>query len=77
MHPPIIFKILGILLILFSILGNIPPILVSIQYDDGMMMAFVYSLLIIGSSGLVLLLFTARTRKELGTKDGFLVVTLF
>lgn len=77
MHPPIIFKILGILLILFSILGNIPPILVSIQYDDGMMMAFVYSLLIIGSSGLVLLLFTARTRRELGTKDGFLVVTLF
>ncbi len=77
MHAPIIFKILGILLILFSILGNIPPILVSIQYDDGMMMAFVYSLLIIGSSGLVLLLFTARTRKELGTKDGFLVVTLF
>jgi trk system potassium uptake protein TrkH len=77
MHPPIIFKILGILLILFSILGNIPPILVSIQYDDGMMMAFVYSLLIIGGSGLVLLLFTARTRKELGTKDGFLVVTLF
>ena len=77
MPPPIIFKILGILLILFSILGNIPPILVSIQYDDGMMMAFVYSLLIIGSSGLVLLLFTARTRKELGTKDGFLVVTLF
>ena len=77
MHPPIIFKILGILLILFSILGNIPPILVSIQYDDGMMMAFVYSLLIIGSSGLVLLLFTARTREELGTKDGFLVVTLF
>ena len=77
MHPPIIFKILGILLILFSILGNIPPILVSIQYDDGMMMAFVYSLLIIGSSGLVLLLFTSRTRKELGTKDGFLVVTLF
>ena len=40
-------------------------------------MAFVYSLLIIGSSGLVLLLFTAHTRKELGTKDGFLVVTLF
>jgi len=77
MHPPIIFKILGILLILFSILSNIPPILVSIQYDDGMMMAFVYSLLIIGSSGLVLLLFTARTREELGTKDGFLVVTLF
>ena len=40
-------------------------------------MAFVYSLLIIGGSGLVLLLFTARTREELGTKDGFLVVTLF
>ena len=51
MHAPIIFKILGILLMLFSILGNIPPILVSIQYDDGMIMAFVYSLLIIGSSG--------------------------
>ena len=77
MHAPIIFKILGILLMLFSLLGNLPPIFVSMLYDDGMAMAFFYSLMIIGSTGLLLLMFTARTRAELGTKDGFLVVTLF
>ena len=77
MHAPIIFKILGVLLMLFSLLGNLPPIFVSLLYGDGMAMAFFYSLMIIGSTGLLLLIFTARTRKELGTKDGFIVVTLF
>ena len=77
MHAPIIFKVLGILLMLFSLLGNLPPIFVSMLYGDGMAMTFFYSLMIIGSTGLLLLMFTARTHKELGTKDGFLVVTLF
>ena len=51
--------------------------LVSFIYDDGMATVFLYSLMIIGSTGLVLLLLTARTHEELGTRDGFLVVTLF
>ena len=77
MHASIIVKILGILLILFSFLGNFPPWLVSLIYADGMASVFFYSFLIIFSAGAVLLLFTARSRQELGTRDGFLVVTLF
>ena len=77
MHASIIVKILGILLMLFSLLSNLPPMLVSFIYDDGMATVFLYSLMIIGSTGLVLLLLTARTHEELGTRDGFLVVTLF
>ena len=77
MHASIIVKILGILLMLFSILGNLPPFLVSLIYEDGMASVFAYSFFLIGAAGLVLFLPTARTRKELGTRDGFLVVTLF
>ena len=62
---------------LFSLLSNLPPMLVSFIYEDGMAMVFLYSLTIIGSTGLVLLLLTARSHEELGTRDGFLVVTLF
>ncbi|MBQ14314.1 MAG: TrkH family potassium uptake protein [Gammaproteobacteria bacterium] len=77
MHASIIVKILGILLMLFSILGNLPPILVSYIYRDGTASAFVTSLLISFAIGFILWLPTARSKKELRTRDGFLVVTLF
>ena len=54
MHVLIILKILGLLLMLFSMLGNIPPILVSLFYDDGMIMPFVKSMSIIFSAGLAM-----------------------
>ena len=47
MHTSIIIKILGSLLMLFSLLGNLPPMLVSLIYDDGSFSAFLYSLLVI------------------------------
>lgn len=77
MHAAIIIKILGILLMLFSVLGNLPPILVSFIYDDGMAAEFINSMLFIFVLGFILWVFTVRTKKELSTKDGFLVVTLF
>lgn len=77
MHASIIVKILGILLMLFSALGNLPPIIVSLIYRDGMASEFFFSFSIIFFIGLLLYLPTVRTRKELSTKDGFLVVTLF
>ncbi|MDD9891443.1 MAG: TrkH family potassium uptake protein [Gammaproteobacteria bacterium] len=77
MHTSIIIKILGSLLMLFSLLANIPPMLVSLFYADGMFSAFLNSLLIIFGIGLLLFLSTARTKKDLGTRDGFLIVTLF
>lgn len=77
MHASIIVKILGILLMLFSVLGNLPPLIVSFIYDDGMARVFTSSLSIIFGIGFLMWLSTIRSRSELGTRDGFLVVTLF
>lgn len=77
MHPSIIIKILGVLLMLFSALSTLPPIVVSFIYEDGMASSFFISFLIIFFVGLFLWIPTARYKKELSTKDGFLVVTLF
>ncbi len=77
MHASVIVKILGLLLMLFSALGNLPPMLVSLIYDDGMFNAFRNSFLILFCIGLLLWLATVRASKELSTKDGFLIVTLF
>jgi trk system potassium uptake protein len=77
MHASIIIKILGLLLMLFSALSNLPPLIVSYIYADGMASVFTDSLLIIFSIGFLMWLATLRSRAELGTRDGFLVVTLF
>jgi trk system potassium uptake protein TrkH len=77
MHASIIVKILGLLLMLFSALGNFLPLAISLIYNDGMEMVFVNSFLITSIIGLILFLPTARSKTELSTKDGFLVVTLF
>lgn len=77
MHASIILKILGLLLMFFSVLANLPPLFVSLIYDDGNQSVFLNSMLLLFSVGLLLWATTARTRKDLGTRDGFLVVTLF
>lgn len=77
MHISIIVKILGILLMLFSCLSNLPPIIVSYIYGDNTAFAFAISFLTTFSIGLLLWLATARSKQELHTRDGFLIVTLF
>ncbi len=77
MHIAIVIKIIGILLMIFSLLGNLPPLLVSLLYDDGVAGAFLSSCLSIFVAGFVLWAATARKKKELSNRDGFLVVTLF
>ena len=77
MHASIIVKILGLLLMLFSALGNLPPLLVSFIYADGMASVFTDSLFFIFSIGFLMWISTIRSKAELGTRDGFLVVTLF
>ncbi|MEX0965095.1 MAG: TrkH family potassium uptake protein [Pseudohongiellaceae bacterium] len=77
MHASIVVKILGILLMLFSVLANLPPLIVSFLYDDGMSPVFLNSFFIIFGIGLLMWLSTIRSRTELGLRDGFLVVTLF
>ena len=77
MHASVVIKILGILLMLFSALGNLPSALVSLLYRDGAAGVFLVSFLIQFGIGFVLWVTAARSRRELSAKDGFLVVTLF
>jgi len=77
MHISIVCRILGVLLMLFSVLANLPSILVSLIYQDGELGSFFTSLLITFAVGFVLWVTTLKAKKELRTRDGFLVVTLF
>ena len=77
MHIAIVIKVIGILLMIFSLLGNLPPLIVSLIYDDGVANAFITSFLTIFITGFVCWIVTARQKKELSNRDGFLVVTLF
>ncbi len=77
MHFSIIIKILGILLMLFSFLSNLPPMLVALLFSENTFSSFGTSLIITFGTGLSLWLLTFRSKEELHTRDGFLVVTLF
>jgi trk system potassium uptake protein TrkH len=77
MHITIVAKVIGMLLMIFSVLGNFPPLLVSLIYNDGVADSFAYSMACIFIVGFLLWSITARYKKELGNRDGFLVVTLF
>ena len=77
MHFSIVCRILGLLLMLFSILANLPSILVSLIYSDGELRSFFTSLLVTFGTGMLLWFLTIGAKKELRTRDGFLVVTLF
>ncbi|MDR9498362.1 MAG: TrkH family potassium uptake protein [Hydrogenovibrio sp.] len=76
MHTRIILKVLGLLLMLFSI-TLIPPIIVSLIYKDGgtyaFTSAFVWMLLV----GTVFWFFTRHETHDLKIRDGFLIVVMF
>lgn len=76
MNLGVIFRILGVLLMLFSI-TQLPPILVSLYYDDGVLYSFLTTFFITLLSGFVLWAPVMHNHKDLKTRDGFLVVTLF
>lgn len=75
MHFPTILRVLGTLLMLFS-LSMLPPVLVGIWYHDDTKMVFFTAFLITLGTGLLCRLFV-RGNQELKIRDGFLVVVLF
>lgn len=75
MHFMLIGKILGMLMLVFS-LSMLSPVLVSWFFDDQMALYFLLSFGIVFSVGLLLWLIFFRARAELSTRDGFLIVTL-
>ena len=76
MHIALIFRILGMLLMVFS-LTLFTPIAVSLWYDDGVYPAFLLAFAITVISGALMWMPTARQKADLRTRDGFLITSLF
>ncbi len=76
MQYPVVLKILGILLIIFST-TLLPPLAVSHWFGDRSGMPFAISFVATLGTGLALWLATAKVRRDLRFRDGFMVVVLF
>lgn len=69
-------RILGLLLMVFST-TLLPPMAVSLWYDDGALAPFLHGFGIVLVAGFLLWLPVRSRRRELRLRDGFLVVVLF
>lgn len=76
MHFSVILRILGMLLMIFSLTMLIPLIL-AWALDESAIKAFFTALAITFCSGLLLWLPVQHVRHELRTRDGFIIVALF
>lgn len=76
MHYRVILRILGILLMIFSF-TMLPPVAISLFYEDGAELAFVTGFTITLLTGFLLWIPVYRVRQDLRTRDGFLVTVLF
>jgi trk/ktr system potassium uptake protein len=76
MHISLIFRILGMLLMVFS-LTLFSPILVSLWYGDGVYPYFLLAFAISVTSGALMWMPVGKQKTELRTRDGFLITSLF
>lgn len=76
MHSKIITKVLGLLLMLYSV-SLVPPLLVSLVYRDGATFAFSSVLVGVLLLGLLLWYPIRNHKQDLKIRDGFLVVVMF
>ncbi len=76
MHLAISLRILGVLLMLFS-LTQLVPLLLALYLHDETIAGFSSALGITFLSGFLLWFPTRKTTQELRTRDGFLITTLF
>ena len=76
MQFPVIQRILGILLALFS-LTMFPPLIISIFTNDATSIPFISAFALILSIGLILWFPVRNVKNELRLRDGFVVVVLF
>ena len=76
MNPAIILRLIGQLLMLFSI-TLLPPVIIDIFYGEDAGQAFFYSYLLLLVPGFVLWLPVRNKRAELRLRDGFVVVVMF
>ena len=76
MRTPVVFRVLGVLLMVFSATMLVPAI-VSFFYEDGASKAFLIAFAITFCTGLTCWLPTRNNPTELGIRDGFVVTVLF
>ena len=76
MHIQIAMRVLGILMMFFSI-TMLPPIIVSLVYEDGIETVFLRALAITFVVGFFLWLIFHRYNAEMRIKDGFLITVLY
>jgi len=76
MRYAVIARILGLLMMLFS-LTLLPPVAISLLYDDGQALAFLEGFLIVLVLGTLVWWPTRHNTMELRVRDGFLITSLF
>lgn len=76
MHPDAVQRVLGALLMVFSV-TMLPPALFAVFSADGTAMAFFSTFILLFAVGGLLWLPVRRSRRELRTRDGFFVVAMF
>ncbi len=76
MHFSIIARVLGVLLMIFS-LTLLTPLLVGLLYKDGSYIEFLLAFLITFVTGFMVWIPVRKVKHELRTRDGFLVTALF
>ncbi len=76
MHYQTVLKILGVLLIIFSV-THLTPMLVSLIYADGNSLPFMVSFSVTLTTGVLMWAPVRRSKRDLRYRDGFLVVVLF
>ncbi len=76
MQLDMVQKIVGMLLAVFS-LSMLPPVAISLYYQDHAIMPFIEAFMVTAITGLALWFPVRKKKKELRLRDGFLVVVLF
>ena len=76
MRFAVVQRILGMLLMLFST-SMLPPVLVSLIYDDGSMWAFIYGFAVTFAIGFLAWLPVRNDKRDLRLRDGFGIVAGF
>lgn len=76
MNHTTVFRILGVLLLFFSV-TMVPPLLISLLYQDGSHWGFMYGFAITLLCGLALSIIFNKARRDLRIRDGFLLSALF
>ncbi|MDA0977181.1 MAG: potassium transporter, partial [Proteobacteria bacterium] len=76
MHFQIAFRVLGILLMMFS-LTMLPPVMFSLYFNDGEHRVFLTAFAMTFAVGLFLWFIFHRNQAEMRIKDGFLITVLY